>query len=319
MGLRYETMLGKYIRGRKLGSGTYGTVYLATDKNTGQDFAIKMVGINDNESCVPASTIREIGILLELNNFGCDNIIRIHEIIHKKRHISIVYELADWNLKEFMDRFAVKDLKNETLRRLPFELTKSFLGQILEGLIVCHKHSIIHRDLKPTNILITTYGIVKIADFGLSRTLSIPYRSLCHEVITLWYRAPEIMLGVQNYDYSVDVWSLGCIAYEMIQGKVLFPGDSEIGQLYLIFEKLGTPTSDTWSGCEKLVNYNSELPKFKAIGFDEEKFTEDWKYIIQNTICLNPMERIPLECIRVNTSVREKTIIPLQAYIDKTI
>ncbi|CAH8522952.1 unnamed protein product [Heterobilharzia americana] len=315
--VKNHTVTAKYITGKKLGSGTYGTVYLATDKDTGHRYAIKKLLMDSSEGCIPASAIREIGIILELNNFKCDNIIRIHEVLHQRRQISIVYELAEWDLKELMDKFSASHLENKIPRRcLPDELARSFVGQLLDGLIVCHKHCVIHRDLKPSNILITTYGVVKITDFGLSRTSSIPNRTLCHEVVTLWYRAPEVLLGTKKYGHSIDVWSFGCIVYEMVQGKVLFPGDCEIGQLYLIFRKLGTPTTSTWSDFKDLPNFNSEFPKFSPAGFEED-FHINWEYIIQNTVCMNPEERCSLEWIR-GTVLAEKRIIPLHTYISRT-
>ncbi|CAH8850855.1 unnamed protein product [Trichobilharzia szidati] len=212
-----KQMSERYTRGKTLGSGTYGKVYLATDRMSGERYAIKKVMMFGSGKSIHASTIREVGIMLELNNLNCDNIVRIHEILHSKSQIYIVYELADWDLKDFIQRFADVTLENNLpCQRLPSEIAKSFATQILDGLIVCHKHRVIHRDLKPSNILITIHGIVKIADFGLSRTTSIPHRTLSQEVITLWYRAPEILLGIEKYSHSIDIWSFGCILYEMV-------------------------------------------------------------------------------------------------------
>jgi serine/threonine protein kinase len=125
---------------------------------------------------------------------------------------------------------------------------KKFLYQMLSGIADCHMKRIIHRDLKPANILIDRNGNLliyidnlKIGDFGLARTYSLPVRPYSQEVVTLWYRAPEILLGSYEYSTPIDIWAIGCIFAEMVTKKVLFQGDSDIDQLYRIFRILGTP------------------------------------------------------------------------------
>lgn len=112
---------------------------------------------------------------------------------------------------------------------------QSYLQQILEGIVFCHSRRIIHRDLKPQNLLLDNNGTIKIADFGLARAFGIPIRAYTHEVVTLWYRAPEVLLGSHRYSTPVDVWSIACIFAEMITKVPLFHGDSEIDQLFRIF------------------------------------------------------------------------------------
>merc|ERR1719318_2218737 len=104
---------------------------------------------------------------------------------------------------------------------------KSFLQQLLAGLNHCHSHRILHRDLKPQNLLISKHGIMKIADFGLSRTYELTKRNYTREVVTLWYRAPTLLLGSKEYSTSLDMWSVGCIFAEMVLHEPLFPGDSQ--------------------------------------------------------------------------------------------
>lgn len=142
------------------------------------------------------------------------------------------------------------------------KLVKSYMHQMLDAIAYCHMHRIFHRDLKPQNLLVDTEGHIKLADFGLARLTNIPMRIYTHEVVTLWYRAPEILLGSKFYTNGVDVWSLGCIFAEMILRKPLFPGDSEIDQLFRIFRTLGTPCEETWPGVTQLSDYKSVFPRF---------------------------------------------------------
>lgn len=133
-----------------------------------------------------------------------------------------------------------------------------------DAIVFCHKRRIVHRDLKPQNLLIDNKGTVKLADFGLARAFGIPVRVYTHEVVTLWYRAPEVLLGGTRYSTPVDVWSIGCIFAEMFTGKPLFHGDSEIDQLFRIFRSMGTPNDDVWPGVTQLPDYKPTFPVWKS-------------------------------------------------------
>jgi len=144
-------------------------------------------------------------------------------------------------------------------------LLKSYLYQLFRSIFYCHGHRVLHRDLKPQNLLLDKHGQLKLADFGLARAFGVPVRTYTHEVVTLWYRAPEILLGSKVYSCPVDIWSVGCIFAEMATRHPLFPGDSEIDELYKIFRILGTPTEETWPGVSKLPDYKpTNFPKWKA-------------------------------------------------------
>merc|ERR1712107_679277 len=127
-------------------------------------------------------------------------------------------------------------------------LVKSYTYQILQAMLFCHQRRVLHRDLKPQNLLIDQNGAIKLADFGLARAFGVPVRVYTHEVVTLWYRAPEILLGCAKYSTPIDIWSLGSIVADMIGGKPLFQGDSEIDQLFKTFRILGTPNEQSWPG-----------------------------------------------------------------------
>ncbi|CAO2646147.1 Cyclin-dependent kinase 3 [Lemmus lemmus] len=152
---------------------------------------------------------------------------------------------------------------------LSWSFPQSYLSQLLQGLNFCHCHRVIHRDLKPQNLLINEFGAIKLADFGLARAFGVPMRTYTHEVVTLWYRAPEILLGSKFYSTAVDLWSIGCIFAEMVTGKPLFPGDSEIDQLFQIFRILGTPSEATWPGVSQLPDYQSSFPKWTGKALEE--------------------------------------------------
>ena len=143
---------------------------------------------------------------------------------------------------------------------IPSEQVKSYVYQMVSGIAYCHSHRIVHRDLKPQNLLIDKQGMLKLADFGLARAFGIPVRTYTHEVVTLWYRAPEILLGCKHYVPAVDIWSIGCIFAELAAQSPLFPGDSEIDELFRIFRVLGTPNEDCWPGVSQLSDFKADFP-----------------------------------------------------------
>lgn len=157
------------------------------------------------------------------------------------------------------------------------------MHQMLDAISFCHLNRILHRDLKPQNLLVDASGRIKLADFGLARSFNLPMRVYTHEVVTLWYRAPEILLGTKLYATGVDIWSLGCIFAEMVTfprlndfhqsnnpslleqilRKPLFAGDSEIDQLYKIFQTMGTPSEVVWPGVTQLPDFGHEFPNWR--------------------------------------------------------
>uniref|UniRef100_A0A0E0NNV0 Protein kinase domain-containing protein n=4 Tax=Oryza TaxID=4527 RepID=A0A0E0NNV0_ORYRU len=248
------TLMEQYEKEEKIGEGTYGVVYRARDKVTNETIALKKIRLEQEDEGVPSTAIREISLLKEMHH---GNIVRLHDVIHSEKRIYLVFEYLDLDLKKFMDS-CPEFAKNPTL-------IKSYLYQILRGVAYCHSHRVLHRDLKPQNLLIDRRtNALKLADFGLARAFGIPVRTFTHEVVTLWYRAPEILLGSRQYSTPVDMWSVGCIFAEMVNQKPLFPGDSEIDELFKIFRVLGTPNEQSWPGVSSLPDYKSAFPKWQA-------------------------------------------------------
>lgn len=146
----------------------------------------------------------------------------------EENRLYLIFEFLSMDLKKYMDTLPAEKLMDS-------ELVRSYLYQISAAMLFCHQRRILHRDLKPQNLLINRDGVIKVADFGLGRAFGIPVRVYTHEIVTLWYRAPEILLGSQRYSCHVDIWSIGCIFAEMATRKPLFQGDSEIDQLFRMF------------------------------------------------------------------------------------
>ena len=192
-------IMQKYEKLEKVGEGTYGTVFKAKHKETKEIVALKRVRLDDEDEGVPSSALREICLLKELKH---KNIVRLHDVLHSDRRLTMVFEFCDQDLKKYFDSCKGK---------VDSSTVKSFMFQLLQGLQFCHGHNVLHRDLKPQNILISKNGELKLADFGLARAFGLPIKHFSAEVVTLWYRPPDVLMGAKIYDTSIDMWSAGCI------------------------------------------------------------------------------------------------------------
>lgn len=195
--------LEKYAKIDKVGEGTYGVVYKCQNKQTKEYVALKKIRLENEDEGIPSTAIREISILKQMRH---SRIIKLIDLIHGEKKLYLVFEFLDYDLKKYLDMNGGP---------LPLQLVKSYLYQITSAIKYCHSKRILHRDLKPQNLLIDKNGVIKLADFGLARAFGVPIKTLTHEVLTLWYRAPEILLGQVEYSTPVDLWSLGLIFYEM--------------------------------------------------------------------------------------------------------
>jgi cyclin-dependent kinase len=241
----------QYEKLEKVGEGTYGVVYKAQD-SAGEIYALKTIRLEAEDEGIPSTAIREISLLKELQH---PNIVRLCDVIHTERKLTLVFEYLDQDLKKLLDMVEAG---------LDAATTKSFLYQLLRGIAYCHQHRVLHRDLKPQNLLINREGALKLADFGLARAFGIPVRSYTHEVLTLWYRAPDVLMGSRKYSTPVDIWSVGCIFAEMSNGRPLFPGNTDTDQLQKIFRVLGTPSEAMWPTITELPDWKPNFPMYEA-------------------------------------------------------
>eukprot|EP01123_Difflugia_compressa_P008397 TRINITY_DN2498_c1_g1_i1.p1 TRINITY_DN2498_c1_g1~~TRINITY_DN2498_c1_g1_i1.p1 ORF type:complete len:298 (-),score=41.06 TRINITY_DN2498_c1_g1_i1:126-1019(-) len=243
--------MDKYKRTKKLGEGTYGIVYKAENINTGEEVALKSIRLESEEEGVPCTAIREISLLKELDH---PNVVRLIEIVHDVDKLTLVFEFCDQDLKQHLDtHYGIIDHTK----------IKWFLYQLLKGVEYCHRRRVLHRDLKPQNLLISKKdNTLKLADFGLARAFTVPVRNYSPEVVTLWYRAPEVLMGFKNYSTPIDMWSIGCIFAEMKNGKPLFTGKTAEQQLISIFKGLGTPTPEHYPKIVELPQYRQDFPMY---------------------------------------------------------
>ncbi|XP_022192565.2 cyclin-dependent kinase 1 [Nilaparvata lugens] len=276
--------MNSYDMLEKIGEGTYGVVYKAKNLKTGTLCAIKKIRIENEDEGVPPTTIREISLLKELEH---PNIVTLHKVVMEDNRLYLVFEFLCMDLKKYLDSLDTDQLVKPSH-------VKSYLYQIIQAILFCHKRRVIHRDLKPQNLLIDSHGTIKVADFGLGRAFGVPVRVFTHEVVTLWYRAPEVLLGCSRYACPIDIWSIGCIFAEMATRKPLFQGDSEIDQLFRIFKILSTPNETSWPGVSELPDYKPIFPNWTTNTLNQQvkNISKDGLDLLQKMLVYDPSARI---------------------------
>ena len=270
----------------KLGEGTYGTVFKCLDTVKNEVVAIKKLKFHHEKEGIPATSIREIGILRSMIHPNLVTLKDIHQVDGEKMSLYLSFEMMEMDLSALIKKHN---------RKLPRPLIKRIMFKVVSAVDHLHKNRVFHRDLKPDNILISNDGDdVKLADFGLSRTIHQPFRPYSREIMTLWYRSPESCMGHKEYSIGVDVWAVGCIFAQLINGRALLQGTSDSEQLILIFRLLGTPDFNEWPHLKGYKGYSQKYPKFKALGLKSrlKQICDQGYDLLEKFFILDPLARI---------------------------
>jgi len=308
----------KYDDITKIAEGSYGIVYKATDLTTGEQVAIKKIRVLCAQQGIPSSAIREIFLLKRLYH---PNIVRLQKVVTTASDVALIFEFIEMDLKKYMHIQSSTPVHNKIksisgsmpqlsppprasalnssaeMRGLDYQTTKLILFQLLSGVAYMHKHHVLHRDIKPDNILISKHGMVKLADFSLSRAVGIQRDpQYTTAVVSLRYRPPEVLLGSTAYSSSLDMWSIGCVFAEMASGRILFKQVDEAKQLSAIFRTLGTPSIADWPDIVRLPRYKQVLnsPVFKPCRLSRivGRFSRRGLDLLMRMLKLDPCQRI---------------------------
>ncbi|XP_073056367.1 probable serine/threonine-protein kinase At1g54610 [Primulina eburnea] len=268
----------------KIGQGTYSNVYKALDLITGKVVALKKVRFDNLEPEAVRFMAREILVLMSLNH---PNVIKLEGLVISRMSCSLylVFEYMEHDLTGLAAVQSVKFAEPQV---------KCFMKQLLSGLEHCHSKGVLHRDIKCSNLLIDNEGNLKIADFGLASFFD-PERkkAMTSRVVTLWYRPPELLLGANYYGVGVDLWSAGCILAELLAGKPILRGRTEVEQLHKIFKLCGSPSDDYWkkSRLPNATLYKPQHPYKRCIAENYKDFLPSSLALVQTLLEIDPDER----------------------------
>ncbi|RWS29359.1 protein kinase-like protein [Leptotrombidium deliense] len=272
-----------------LGEGQFATVYKARDTKTGNIVAVKKVTLifqiklgtrTEAKDGINRTALREIKLLQELKH---DNIIGLLDVYGHRSNVSLVFDFMDTDLEVV--------IKDTNIVLTPAHI-KSYILMTLQGLEYLHMNWILHRDIKPNNLLIDENGVLKIGDFGLAKQFGSPTRIYTHQVVTRWYRAPELLFGARMYGTGVDVWAVGCVLAELLLRVPFLPGDNDLDQLSKITQAFGTPDEKKWPGVTKLPDYVTfKYQPGTALKDIFTAATDDLLEVLGKMLQLNPLAR----------------------------
>lgn len=253
----HELLFGKlktstdYAKLASLGDGSSGSVIKAQDK-TGFVVAMKRLKqSNRSIGCLVKEVFREINILKSLDH---DNIIKLFDVATSPDlHLYLILEYCPYSLDKYIDSY------RDAACNIPHPQIKAIARQMFKGLNYLHQNFIVHRDIKPPNLLISSNGVLKIIDFGLSKRIIHDNKLMTPGMMTLWYQPPEILLQAPSYGIGVDLWSAGCVLGELLKRSPLLPGKGDINQLTLIVDLIGKPTPKIWPGMTACKHYDLNL------------------------------------------------------------
>ncbi|KAG1688564.1 Cyclin-dependent kinase 7 [Nymphon striatum] len=241
-----DSKLERYEKIEFLGEGQFATVYKARDLKNENIVAVKKIKLGSQVEAkdgINRTALREIKLLQEIHH---ENIIGLQDVFGHKSNVSLVFDFMDTDLEVI--------IKDSNIVLTPGHI-KSYILMTLKGLEFLHQNWILHRDLKPNNLLVNSEGVLKLGDFGLAKYFGSPNRIYTHQVVTRWYRAPELLFGARNYGAGIDVWAVGCIMAELLLRIPFLAGDTDLDQLSKIFQAFGSPTLKDWPGMDSLPDY----------------------------------------------------------------
>ncbi|CAL4914389.1 unnamed protein product [Urochloa decumbens] len=269
----------------KIGQGTYSNVYKARDTVSGKIVALKKVRFDNLEPESVRFMAREILILRRLDH---PNVVKLDGLVTSRMSCSL-YLVFEYMEHDLAGLAASPDIKFTEPQ------VKCYMHQLLSGLEHCHDRGVLHRDIKGSNLLLDNNGMLKIADFGLASFFD-PDRKqpMTSRVVTLWYRPPELLLGATDYGVGVDLWSAGCILAELLAGRPIMPGRTEVEQLHKIFKLCGSPTEEYWkkSKLPHATIFKPQQPYKRRIRETFKDFPQSALQLIETLLAIDPADRL---------------------------
>ena len=270
----------KYTQRQKLGEGTYGSVFQAVNRETGENVALKMVRTDQEEDGIPGSSLREVSILKHLHH---QNVLTLSDVICEQGKISIVFEYMGCDLRKYLARG----------RQMARDLLQSYSFQLLAGVAYLHEIGIVHRDVRPENLLLNRGGMLKLGDFQKATMFDRPIPNGESDHRMIHYQAPEVLIETETVDCKIDEWSAGCVIAEMARNAPLFKGDSPVDQLMKVCYAVGVPTD--WPAFDEAVKEeNWPLPTESAVFEDlfDPSVDRNLVDLVRKLLTMNPEKRI---------------------------